>query len=225
MSKNLSRYLRVSAPWLAMVLAVPCAFASDAGAPLPSSFPGPLWEVVAPVGGTASVANAHLTLSVPGGSNHDSTRPSNDAVRVVQTVNDSNFDVSIKIDSAISAKDANTSQGLMVLADNTDFLTFEVETNGTNISLAVHAVSAGVATTVFNEAVFSEYHNPICLRLARSSDNYIAYYSVDGVVWTEAASFVSPISPQQIGPFAGNYNSAPARAVPVVMAINWFDIL
>jgi hypothetical protein len=31
--------------------------------------------------------------------------------------------------------------------------------------------------------------------------------------------------PTQIGPFAGNYNSAPAKAVPVVMAINWFDIL
>jgi hypothetical protein len=193
--------------------------------PLSSSFPGPLWDVVAPVGGTAAVTNAHLTLTVPGGSNHDATRPANDALRVVQPVNNSNFDVSIKIDSAISATSADTSQGLMVLADNQNFLTFDVDTNGTNISLAVHAIKGGVATTVFNQAVFSEYHNPLCLRIARSGDTYTAYYSVDGVVWTEATSFVNNLVPAQIGPFAGNYNSAPAKAVPVVMAINWFDVL
>ena len=215
----------VLAPWLAMALAVPCALAANAAAPLSSSFPGPLWDVVAPMGGTASVANAHLTLSVPGGSNHDSLLPSNQALRVVQPVNDANFDVSIKIDSAINAKDANTSQGLMVLADAQNFITFDVATNGTNIGLEAHKVSGGVATTVFQQTPFSEYHNPLCLRLAKSGDAYTAYYSVDGVVWTEATSFADPIVPTQIGPFAGNYNSAPSKAVPVVMAINWFDIL
>jgi hypothetical protein len=212
-------------PWLALLLAVPSAYAADAGAPLSSSFPGPLWSVVAPMGGTASVTNAHLTLSVPGGSNHDALLPSNQAVRVVQPVNDSNFDVSIKIDTLISAKDADTSRGLMVLSDVKNFLTFDVETNGTQIGLAVHKVSGGVATTLFQQAVFSEYRNPICLRLARSGADYIAYFSVDGVVWTEAATFTDTIVPKQIGPYAGNYNSAPSKAVPVVMAINWFDIL
>src|SRR5580658_3055675 len=114
--------LVVLASLLAMLLAAHSAWAispsAGQGAPLASSFPGPLWDVVAPVGGTASVANAHLTLSVPGGSNHDPLLPTNQAVRVVQPINDSNFDVSIKIDSPISAKDADTSQGLMVLADN-----------------------------------------------------------------------------------------------------------
>ena len=168
MFANLSRYSRVLAPWMVMVLGVPVAWAADNGAPLSSSFPGPLWDVVAPVGGTAAVADAHLTLTVPGGSNHDTMRPSNEAVRVVQSINDSNFDVSIKIDSAISAHNADTSQGLMVSADSQNFLTFDVDTNGTNISLAVHAVKSGVSTTVFNQAVFSEYHNPLCLRIARS---------------------------------------------------------
>jgi hypothetical protein len=220
-----SRYSRVLAPCVVLVLAAPVAWAADNAGPLSSSFPGPLWDVVAPVGGTAAVADAHLTLTVPGGSNHDTMRPSNQALRVVQPINDSNFDVSITIDSAISANNADTSQGLMVLADNQNFLTFDVDTNGTNISLAVHAIKNGVSTTVFNQAVFSEYHNPLCLRIARNSNTYIAYYSVDGVVWTEATSFISGIVPTQIGPFAGNYNSAPAKAVPVVMAINWFDVL
>jgi hypothetical protein len=45
------------------------------------------------------------------------------------------------------------------------------------------------------------------------------------MVWTEAASFTSTQVPTLIGPFAGNYNSVPAKAVPVVMAINWFNVL
>jgi hypothetical protein len=221
--------LVVLASLLAMLLAAHSAWAMSPSAgtagPLASSFPGPLWEVVTPVGGTASVANAHLTLNVPGGSNHDALLPSNQAVRVVQPIGNNDFDVSIKIDSPIVATDVGTSQGLMVLADDLDFITFALVTDGTNISLTAHTVTAGVAATVYNQASFNEYHNPICLRLNRTGSSYTAYYSVDCVVWTQATSFTDTRVPTSIGPFAGNYNSNPANAVPVVMAINWFDVL
>jgi hypothetical protein len=113
----------------------------------------------------------------------------------------------------------------MVRADNQDFITFALATDGTNISLTARTVTAGVATTVFNQASFNEYHNPICLRLTRTGTTYTAYYSPDGVVWVQAASFADTRVPTLIGPFASNYNNTPARAVAVVMAINWFDIL
>jgi hypothetical protein len=199
--------------------------ASEPGAPMASSFPGPLWAVVAPVGGTASVENAHLTLTVPGGSNHDALLPSNQAVRVVQPIGNEDFDVSIKIDSPVVATAVGTSQGLMLLADDENFITFALVTDGTNISLTAHKVSGGVATTVFNVPSFNEYHNPMCLRLTRAGSTYTAYYSVDAVVWTQAASFADNSVPTLIGPFAGNYSRTPANAVPVVMAINWFDVL
>jgi cytochrome c len=226
MYRNGTHCLVVLASLIAMMLSAHSAYATPPNAaPLASSFPGPLWEVVTPKGGTASVANAHLTLNVPGGSNHDALLPSNQAVRVVQPIGNNDFDVSIKIDSPIAATDAGTSQGLMVLADDLDFITFALVTDGTNISLTVHSVSGGVATTVFDQTSFNEYHNPISLRLNRSGNSYTAYYSVDGVVWTQATSFTDTRVPTSIGPFAGNYNSNPAKAVPVVMAINWFDVL
>lgn len=215
---------------LAIVAAAQSAFAGSPvpavpGAPLASSFPGPLWEVVAPRGGTAAVSNQHLFLNVPGGSNHDPLHPSNQAVRVVQPIGDENFDVSIKIDSPIVATDAGTSQGLMVLVNDENFITLALVTNGTNLGLKVQTIAAGVATTVFEEASFNEYQNPIYLRLNRVGVSYIAYYSVDGVVWTQSVSFTDIRVPTLIGPFAGNYNPTPARAIPVVMAINWFNIL
>jgi hypothetical protein len=229
MYRNRREWIGVLVSSLAMMLATHSANggtpASEPGAPLASSFPGPLWAVVAPNGGTVSVENAHLTLAVPGGSNHDALLPSNQAVRVVQPIGNEDFDVSIKIDSPVVATAVGTSQGLMVLADDQNFITFALVTDGTNISLTAHKVSAGVAATVFNVPSFNEYHNPMCLRLTRAGSTYTAYYSVDGVVWTQAASFVDNSVPTLIGPFAGNYSRTPANAIPVVMAINWFDVL
>jgi hypothetical protein len=229
MSKNRSRYLRSVFSPLVLVLAAQLAGALGQavaqGAPLASSFPGPLWEVMTPKGGTVSLANAHLTLNVPGGSNHDTLLPSNQAVRVLQPIGNQDFDVAIKIDSAITAADAGTSQGVMVLAEEKGFITFGLGTDGTNISLTANKVTAGVADTVFKLASFNDYHNPMYLRLARKGSVYTAYYSVDGVVWTQATSFTDTRVPISIGPFAGNYNSIPGKAVPVVMAINWFNVL
>jgi cytochrome c len=229
MDRNRREWIGVVVSSLAMMLATHTACAGTAAAeqevPLASSFPGPLWAVVAPKGGTASVENAHLTLTVPGGSNHDALLPSNQAVRAVQPIGNEDFDVSIKIDSPVVATAVGTSQGLMVLADEQNFITFALVTNGTNISLTAHKVSAGVAATVLDVASFNEYHNPMCLRLARAGNTYTAYYSADGVVWTQAVSFADNSVPTLIGPFAGNYSRTPANAVPVVMAINWFDAL
>jgi hypothetical protein len=196
-----------------------------AKAPLASSFPGPLWQVVNPNGGTASVSNGHLFLNVPGGSNHDALLSANEALQVVQPIGNVDFDISIKIDSPLVATDASTSEGLIVLADSKDFITFAVGTSGTSISLSAHTVTGGVATTVFEDTSFREYQTPLYLRLSRAGAAYMAYYSVDGVVWTQAASFTNVRVPTLIGPFASNYNPTPAKAVPVVMAINWFDIL
>jgi hypothetical protein len=222
-TKGLSRFVSRTIAAAALFSAAG-ALAAPSGPPLASSFPGPLWQVVAPKGGTAWIADAHLVLNVPGGSNH-SVLPANRTVRVVQPIGDQDFDVSIKIDSPIHARDEGTSQGLMVLAGDQDFLTFGLVTDGTNISLSALKVSGGVADTVFTMASFNEYQNPICLRLSRNRSSYAAYYSVDGVVWTLATSFNDTRVPTSVGPFAGNYNRNPARAVPVVMAINWFNVL
>jgi hypothetical protein len=229
MYKNRSQYLFAIICSLAMVAVAQSAFAAGPvpavpAAPLSSSFPGPLWEVVAPRGGTAAVSNQHLFLNVPGGSNHDALHSSNQTVRVVQPVGDQSFDVSIKIDSPVVATDADTTQGLMVLTDDENFITFALVTNGTKLGLSVQTITNGVVATVFDQASFNEYQDPMYLRLSRTGVSYIAYYSIDGVVWTQTVGFTDTKVPTLIGPFAGNYNPIPAKAIPVVMAINWFNI-
>jgi hypothetical protein len=193
--------------------------------PLSSSFAGPLWQVLAPNGGSAAVSNEHLYLTVPGGSNHDTAIPSNQALRVVQPIGNQDFDVSIKIDTPVVAADETTSRGLMVVMDSQNFLTLALVTDGTNLGLQVQSMAHGEATKLLHVTSFNEYRNPMYLRMTRNGDVYVAYHSVDGVVWSQAATFTDGRVPTAIGPFAANYNGNPARAVPVVMAINWFNVL
>jgi hypothetical protein len=229
MHRHDSRYLFVVVSLLASVLATHPANAATPiptlpGAPLPSDFPGPFWQVLTPAGGTASSSNAHLFLNVPGGSNHDSLIPSNQAVRVVQAIGNGNFDVSIKIDSTVAATDEGTKEGLMVVCDAKDFITFELATDGANIHLSAETVAGGVATVVLDDTNFTQYQNPMYLRLTRAESAYSAYYSIDGTTWTPAINFTDPKIPTSIGPFASNYNSTPSKAAAVAMSVNWFDV-
>ena len=194
------------------------------GAALPDTFLGPFWKIVTPAGGSASISNSHLFLGVPGGGNHDPLLPSNQAVRVVQTIGNEDFDVAVKIDSPLFATDGNTSQGLMVLSGNEDFITFALTTDGTKVGLNARIVTGGVATTVLDDTDFSQYQNPMYLRITKARSAYVVLYSVDGENWTQAASFTDATSFTSIGPFASNYNSTPANATPVVMSVNWFDV-
>ena len=160
-----------------------------AGAPLTDKFLGPFWRLVAPAGGSASISNSHLFIAVPGGSNHDTLVPANQAVRVVQTIGNEDFDVAIKIDFPMVATEGDTSQGLMVLSDDEDFVTFALVTDGSSIGLRARTVTHGAGSDVLNDMGFSQYQNPMYLRLTRSKSNYVAFYSIDGVGWNEAASF------------------------------------
>jgi hypothetical protein len=192
------------------------------GQAVTDTFLGPFWKLLAPAGGSASVSNGHLFVAVPGGSNHDLSSPSNQSVRVVQAIGNENFDVSVKIDSDIVATDANTSQGLVVVSDDNDFITFAIETDGTKIRLSTKTVAGGVATSVLDDPDFTQYQNPVYLRLTKTGTAYVAFYSTDGANWTQATSFTDSSVPTSMGLFAGNYNNNPADTIPVMMSVNWF---
>ena len=192
---------------------------------LADSFQGPLWSPVTPGGGSASISNEHLFLAVPGGSNHDAFGTSNQTARVLQPIGNEDFDVAIKIDSPLYANEAQTSQGLMVLADEKNFVTFALETDGTSIGLSAHTVINGAAVSVLADGNFAQYQNPMFLRITRKASSYGAFYSLDGANWTQATSFTWTATAAAIGPFVGNFNETPASAVPVVMSVNWFDVL
>jgi Beta xylosidase C-terminal Concanavalin A-like domain len=121
-------------------------------------------------------------------------------VRVVQTIGSENFDVAVKIDSPLFATDGNTSQGLMILSESEDFITFALTTDGTKIGLNARTVTTGVATTVLDDIDLSQYQNPMYLRVTKAGSPYVAFYSVDGTNWTQAASVTDSTIFSSFGP-------------------------
>jgi hypothetical protein len=229
MYRNGSRYLLAILLSLATLLVTQVTHAATPsptapGPPLSSDFPGPFWQIMTPVGGTASVSNGHLFLNVPGGSNHDALAPGNHAVRAVQPIGNNNFDISIKIDSTIAASADGTKEGIMVISDINNLITYELAADGTNIHLSAEIVAGGVATSVLDDGSFSQYQSPMYLRLTRAASVYGVYYSADGTNWISATHFSYSKVPKLIGPFASNYSATPSKAAQVDMSVNWFKV-
>jgi hypothetical protein len=82
-----------------------------------------------------------------------------------------------------------------------------------------------VATNVLDDTDFTQYHNPMYLRVTKARSAFVALHSLDGTNWTKAASFIGNTIFTPIGPFASNYSSTPANATPVVISVNWFGVL
>jgi hypothetical protein len=78
---------------------------------------------------------------------------------------------------------------------------------------------------VLDDTDFTQYQNPMYLRVTKTGSAFVALYSLDGTNWTQATSFTDAATFTSIGPFASNYNDTPANAAPVVMSVNWFDVL
>jgi Chitobiase/beta-hexosaminidase C-terminal domain/Beta xylosidase C-terminal Concanavalin A-like domain/FG-GAP-like repeat len=197
-----------------------------AGAPVPdefneSSLNTGLWTVRAPVGGTASVSNGDLTLTVPPGSNHDAFVPALDAVQLVQPINNSNFDVAVKIDSALQPNAVYSGMGLMVEGDAKDYIRYELSANG-SIALTAFTITSGSQTTRLNASPFSGYAVPVYLRLQRVGTTYNAFWSTDGINWNQLGSFTNSQVVSGLAPYAWNYNATPANAPAVTAKFDWF---
>ncbi|MEA2539182.1 MAG: hypothetical protein QOH35_548 [Acidobacteriaceae bacterium] len=184
-----------------------------------------LWGVRAPAGGSAALSNGELVITVPGGSNHQAFSTGLNLVRVMQPVSNGNFDVALKIDSRLTASAQHTYQGLLIGGDGSDYIYYQVYSDGTNVDLQCTSDIAGALSLRINTVPFTGYPVPTYLRLTRVGTTYTAFYSSDGVTWKQAGSFSDSLAVTFIGPFAGNDNSTPANAPAITASFDWFHNL
>ncbi len=198
------------------------------GAPVSDEFTGTslnsaMWQVSTPVGGSVAVNNGELVLTVPGGSNHDPFVPALDAIQVIQPISNVNFDVAVKIDSALAAH-PYYGQGLMVEGDAKNYIRFEVGA-GSTVNLSVNTITGGVQSSKFQMSPFSSYPVPTYLRLARVGNSYTAYWGSDGVNWNQLGTFTDTMVVTGLAPYAGNYSSTPSQAPALTATFDWFHNL
>ncbi len=204
-----------------------CGRSVRAQAPVGDAFSGSslntsLWTVKAPAGGTAALSGGQLLITVPGGTNHQAYTPLN-AVRVIQPVSNADFDVYVKINTALTTSAQTTFAGLLVGGDGSNWIYCYAYSDGAQIDLLCASVDSGKQNIRLNSIPFAGYGVPSYLRLQRAGTTYTTYWSADALNWTSAGSFNDGLVVTHLGPFAGNSNSNPASSPAVSAGFGGFQ--
>jgi hypothetical protein len=90
-----------------------------------------VWSFIDPRGDAALVLNGTQALiSVPGGVSHDAWSGGNNAPRLMQPVNDTDFSIEAKFESAIGPQ--AQFQGILIQQDDENYLRFDFFSDGSN---------------------------------------------------------------------------------------------
>lgn len=177
-----------------------------------------VWTLIDPVGdGTVVVDGTSLELSVPGGVAHDVWTGGNNALRLMQDVNDDDFEFEVKFDSVVSS--AYQLQGLLVEQDASNYLRFDFYGyQGSTYLFAAKFVN-GTPTVIANVVV--DVGAPSHMRVTRVDDDWVQQWSVDGVSWNTNAAFSLALNVDAVGVFAGNAGgNAPAHTAVIDYAFD-----
>ena len=186
-----------------------------------------VWALVDPVGDTSMsftgtyTPDASLNFSLPSASEHDTSPGDNNAPRIMQLANNTDFEVSAKFLSGVSQQ--YSMQGILVEEDADNFLGFEFYSDGTDTLMNMTTYSGTREITQRNAVIAAgDDPSPLYLALKRVGIRWIGAYSLDGASWTPFASFISEINMSQVGVYAANAEggSSPAHSEVVDYFLN-----
>jgi regulation of enolase protein 1 (concanavalin A-like superfamily) len=201
---------------MALLTVLPLAHASAATPPVSDDFGGTslngsLWQVQGGGAGTsATVGGGTLNLHVPSGSQHDLFPGSENALRVVQTIANGNFEVEAKFTTFGNATAGNfQDEGIVIQQSSSTFLRFDMYSDGSSIIVFSAAASGTTATQEIQQTVSSPTA-PVLLRVRRTGPTYLFSYSMNGgASFNVAGSFDSLMPVAQAGVYVGNSGAAP----------------
>lgn len=161
-----------------------------------------LWQFIDPRGDSTLTFNGtDAIISVPSTSEHDLWQGDHSAPRLLQQVDNSDFEVEVKFDSKPVGQYAMN--GIIVQADANNFIRFEFQSNSaTGMRLFTASFANDSPTARVNKTIAGQ--NSMFMRVKRQGDQWTESYSYDGATWTTAVSFTYALAVTAVGPFAGN---------------------
>ena len=162
-----------------------------------------LWTFENPLGdATATVDGTHLLISLPSGTAHDGWNGGpNTEARVVQTIQNTDFDVTAKFEGPFTTECQD--EGILVEQDSLTYARFDVFWSGPNPIIFAAQISNGNPTQRVSFTM-SNYTVPIFLRVQRTGNTFTYKYSTDGINWTQAGTFAFTLTAAKLGVYAGN---------------------
>jgi hypothetical protein len=155
-----------------------------------------IWTFVNPLSDcNFSLTSSSLLIELPQGVSHDVWRLGNKAARIMQSADNTDFEIEAKFDSELELK--YQMQGFLVEQDAGNFLRLEVHTDGTNVHIFAASFLNGSPRARINEVIAKGA--PYYLSVRREADLWTFSYSYDGIHWVVATSFTYPLTVNSVG--------------------------
>ncbi len=153
----------------------------------------------------AGTSDARLSFSIPGGVVHDLWTNVNSAPRLLQPMNNTDFDVTLKLESSMSG--GTQLIGLVVQQDSLNLVRFDFIKSPASFRIYAATIINNVASQRYSVTI--PQTNPIYLRVKRGKSVWSSWYSSNGTTWTPAPNFSHTMIAQKIGPYVGNAGTTP----------------
>ena len=165
-----------------------------------------LWTVQNPLGdATVAVQGGSLQIVLPQNAEHTVTGGGSSMPRVVQPATDGDFDVEVKFANAMSQQVQTA--GIDVIADATNYVQFEVYSNGSSLRAYAGVVVGNSPSSRSDVALGPNGTAPVYMRIKRERNTWTQTVSLNGSTWTPAAAFTHTLTVRNLGLVAGNYGS------------------
>ncbi len=163
-----------------------------------------VWTPADPKGDASfTMTGTQVSISLPAGSAHDITESGNFAPRIMQNVsNPQTFELYVKFDGLMNQ--AYQMQGIQVWEDSLNFLRLEFYGDGTNINRLAWDFVNGVHQDQGTAGLGIPPTSPLYMKLARQTDSWTQYWSLDGVTYNLGTTFTRAMNVTKIGVHAGN---------------------
>jgi hypothetical protein len=174
-----------------------------------------VWTFEDPVGDSSYelsgtfTEDARLNIAIPSGSDHNVWDQGNRAPRMMQVVSDTDFEIEVKFDSALSKE--YQMQGILVQESGEHFLRLEFHSDHSETRLFAAILERDSSppaplthTVIHNYGIADLGVAPLWMRVRREGDQWQQYWSDDGVNWTAAEPFEHGLTVSGVGVFVGN---------------------
>ena len=172
-----------------------------------------VWTFVNPRGdATLTMTGSQVSISVPSGVQHDAWNNVNTVPRIVQSVNNADFDIELKFDAAMTQQ--YQTEGVQVLQDGANYLRFEFHSAGGNIKIFAATCTDSVSTAKVYNTIAGNGSAPLYMRVTRAGNQWTQSYSLNGLNWMVGTTFPYSLSVGSVAPYVGNAEATPGANPP-----------
>ena len=162
--------------------------------------------------------SALLSITIPAGISHDAWAGGNYAPRIMQSVNNTNFEIEVKFQSRMTSQ--YQIQGLIIQQDSNNYLRFDFVRNSATINIFAASFTEGSPTVKYDVGITTR--TPLYLRINRTGDQWKQFYSYNGIKWISAANFTHKLKVTSLGPYVGNHGIPQTSSPAFTGLIDYF---